>query len=70
MEWHAMAMLGLAPADRVPDVDDWIFVNRFADFPEDRFPAYQRVPWGLDDGDRQMFTSTAQGTATDPRPPA
>lgn len=44
MGWQAMAMLGLVSADRVPDVDEWIFVNRLADFPEDRFPAYRQVP--------------------------
>ena len=61
MEWHAMTMLHLASDDRVPEVAEWIFVNRFADFPEDRFPAYRQVPWGLDDGDRQLFISTADG---------
>lgn len=64
MEWQAMTMLGLASADLVPNVDDWTFVDRFADFPEDRFPAYRAVPWGLGDGDRQLFTSTAHGKPT------
>jgi hypothetical protein len=57
MEWHAMVLLGLFPPDRMPGVDDWLFERR-AEFQEDRYPACRRVPWGLGDGDRQLFTST------------
>lgn len=52
MRWHAMALLGLAPADQMPAATD-----EHVHFPADRFPAYNRVPWGLGQGDRQLFTS-------------
>jgi hypothetical protein len=65
MRWYAMALLGLAPAGQLPDARE----DR-AHFPADRFPAYRRVPWGLGDSDRHMFTSTTKDTATDPRSPA
>jgi hypothetical protein len=52
MRWYAMAVLGLAPADQMPAATE-----ERAQFPADRFPAYDRVPWGLGEGDRQLFTS-------------
>ncbi len=54
MEWYARTLLGLSPRDRVPGPDE-----ERPEFPQDRFPAYQRVPWGLGEGDRHMFESIA-----------